>query len=119
MCGGGPVVEMQQRGLLRQTANSASCPDCDATFLSQDRGRLELAHCRPDRIAQIRKLDGPTGCRHCHPCFLGSLLSKGEWERLAEMEWPLAELSAISGRPSAVSPPCPSLAIEVEVEEGE
>lgn len=117
LCGGGPVVEAHKRGLFRRTASPASCRDCEATFFIISDG-VELVRCEPDRVSQIRGLSD-AACRHCHPCLQGAAFSREEWGNLAEIEWPLSELSAISQQPSAFSQQDSGLLSEVKLEEGE
>ncbi|MGI5836535.1 MAG: hypothetical protein ACOX87_08605 [Chloroflexota bacterium] len=125
MCGKGPVAILRQGWSTRNTAASISCPDCYAAFSKKD-GGLELSRCEPDRVAQIRGFGEGNACLRCYPCLQGAVFTKDEWERLAEMEWPLGGLSAgsvqatgIRTQDSGLRTQGPSVTLEVGLLDGE
>lgn len=94
------------------------CPNCSAEFAERGGGNFELVYCEPRKLVAHHK------CRDrvFAGCYLGSTLSKSEWERVAvEGESSnLAKFMDVSARfRQGLLPTCPLAKLPFHLEDGE
>ena len=109
---------MQRAGFLHHPADPYACPDCGATF-TPGNGGLELTRCEPDNVALIRAISEAPACSYCHPCLLGATFPKRQWEKLAELDWPLNDFSTIRSPEPLFITHHPPLPAGIELQDGE
>jgi len=80
LCGQAKITLKKPRILSFSKPKINSCPKCSAEFVARGEDRFKLVFCEP------HKLVGKHNCRDrvFRGCYLDAVLSKSEWEKIAQ-----------------------------------